>query len=267
MSRSPPVDLDMLIMALQSDDDVTWWLDTTSGGVTPGPIEEIHPGPAIPLSRYISVKPIPVNVLPSLMESFIATVDEQACRHKLQAALQQKQADWHFKQALAEYPHFEDDWYAFKEQFYTLQARQWLRDRDLESRTIDQQVNNLPAVGGSADSRLILLSLQIQSEPLVRYVLWQPREQADESTLTAYDAEDHVLAEAGINKNRLHAIEALLVRADCGLSAVKKSGKTGVALYYATSDGEMRIEGYVQQGNWLDQLQSSLALILGLPIR
>ncbi len=267
MSKPSPVDLDMLVMALQADDNVTWWLDTTNGEVTPGPIEEIHADPRIPSSRYINIEPIPSDVLPTLMESFIATVDEQACCHKLQAALQHKQADWHFKQALAEYPEFEDEWYAFKEQFYTLQARQWLRDRNFEGRTVSQQSDNPSAINVSPETQTVLLSAQIQSEQPIRYVLWKPHERMDESTLTAYDNENYVLGETGINKNQLCAIEHLLGQADCGLCTTKNPNGIKIVLHYATSDGEIRIDGYLQGGSWLDRLQSSLALILGLPAR
>lgn len=267
MSKPSPVDLDMLIMALQADDGVTWWLDTSNGEVTPGPIEEIHAGAGIPISRYINIKPIPSGVLPTLMESFIATVDEQACCHKLQAALRHRQADWHFKQALAEHPEFEDDWYAFKEQFYTLQAGQWLRDHNFEGRTACRPTEVAAVADSSSGTQAVLLSVQIQSEPPVRYVLWKPHETADELTLTAYDGEDRMLAETGINKNRLCVIENLLGQTDLRLCTARSSDGIRVILHYAVCDGNMRVDGYLRSGNRLDRLQSSLALILGLPAR
>ncbi len=267
MSKPSLVDLDMLIMALQADDGVSWWLDTTSGEVAPGPIEEIHNGAETPISQYINIKPISSNVLPTLMEGFIATIDERVCCHKLQAALRHKQADWHFKQVLAEHPEFEDDWYAFKEQFYALQARQWLRDRDFEGRTVSRQLDITPITSNSPDTQAILLSVQIWSKPPIRYILWKPHDMTDELTLTAYDDEDRVLAETGINKNRLHVIENLLGQADHRLGAAHNHGGIKVILSCTTSDGEMHMDGYLYSGNWLDRLQSSLALTLGLPAR
>lgn len=258
------VDIDMLTMALQArGNDGCWWLDTQNGDVLFGKKEEC---PAEDNIQYINIRPLDAEIISALMESFIATLDETACREKLQATLEQQQTHWHFKQVLAEHPAEEDDWYAFKEQFYALQARQWLRDRGLQYHQIKEE--RLPAMTDdiSETGQAILLSLTLRSTPARRYVLWQTAGDLESMTLTAYENETDVLAEMTINTHQYQGIERLLKPS---ATLGQRQGQTDgipVCLEYTMENGQSCFEGTMLAGDWLDQLQTTLGLILALPV-
>lgn len=262
------VDIDMLTMALQaSGDDGCWWLDTRSGEVLFGsPSERPQSDSESGSSRYIDIDPIEAEILLELMESFIATLDEEACREKLQTALQRQQADWHFKQALAHHPAEEDDWYAFKDQFYALQARQWLRDRDLEHRQVNEEAQPTIADYLATTDQDVLLSLSIQSKPGRRYVLWQTSGDLESMTLTAYENESDVLAETNINAHQYQGIERLLRQQTLSITRQQAIAGLEVILECSTDNGQLQFTGLMQTGDWLDQLQTTLGLILALPV-
>lgn len=258
-----PVDLDMLTMALQAiDEGSNWWLDTESGEVMLEVAGDYRSQPGEEANRYIDIEPITRQVLLELMESFIATIDEPACCDKLYAALEKNQADWHFKQALAEHPQSEDNWYAFKNQFYALQARQWLRDRNLEYQIIASDTVD----DAQATNNLILLSLDIQVQPLRRFVIWQTIAES-EIILTAYedDSKQNVMAECPINTYQLQAIEQLLKQEAPQLMGTLDLMGINVSLQFNTAAGVTQQQKIMCKGDWLDQLQASLGLILALP--
>ena len=115
------------------------------------------------------------------MESYIATLEEAAVCELLYEALQRKQPSWHFKNALAKHPECEDNWYAFKEQFYALQARQWLRDRDLEyreDRSFTDSSSEMAIDLGITDSPQACLELVItRTAEKRRYMIWPENNQ------------------------------------------------------------------------------------------
>ncbi len=264
MTQTPTsVDIDMLTMALQAHgDDGCWWLDTRSGEVLFGSRSE---RPSVEDSRYLNIDPIDADIIVTLMESFIATLDELACQEKLRVAIQRQQAGWHFKQALAEHPAEEDDWYAFKEQFYALQARQWLRDRDLEYRGHSEVPQPTISDYLSETDQNVLLTLSINSTPSRRYVLWQTSGELESMTLTAYENDSDVLAEMNINSHQYEGIERLLKQEAVLMQRQEHTSGLDVYLEYSTANGQYYFEGRMESGDWIDQLQNTLGLILALP--
>ena len=97
-SKAPAIDIDMLTMALQAADlDTSWWLDTHSGDVIPAPedsgdaaerrlikAQQQHP------DRYIAIEPIDEAVHIELMQSYVATLEEETLCDALHEALAKK---------------------------------------------------------------------------------------------------------------------------------------------------------------------------------
>ena len=110
--KSPAIDIDMLTMALQAGDlDTGWWLDTHSGDVIPAPAEngdavdqQLIDEQLITPERYIVIEPIPESVHLELMESYIATLEEEEICASLYQALEKNPPVWHFKNALSAAP-------------------------------------------------------------------------------------------------------------------------------------------------------------------
>jgi len=273
-----PVDLDMLTMALQAGDlDTGWWLDTRTGEVIPEPdsrgneqergimeARESEPG------RYIDIQPLPPSIMIDLMESFIATLDDQSYCESLRQALSKKQSAWHFKGALAANPGYEDAWYAFKEQFYALQARQWARDMglDYEIRGLPSDTYEGPAVGLAETTGQEIMTLFFpMSEGWRRYVLC--RESG--LTLTAYQGSDstpeQVVGEVTIEQNQLESINHVLEQLTFQVSHPLEEGSHDSAmamLQVASGPYQIGISSPLQAGNVQDQLQTLFNFLLGI---
>ena len=215
--KSPAIDIDMLTMALQAGDlDTGWWLDTHSGDVIPAPeengdsveqqlIDKSHRDP----DRFIVIEPVAETIHFELMESFISTLEEEAACAQLYEALQKKQPGWHFKNVLSGMPECEDEWYAFKEQFYALQARQWLRDRLLEYKEVSEGFveKQIQTVQEASRDTITWLELKLEHENQQRrYLIWQ---QDSELMLTLIQ-QQQLLAEKPVNQHQMSGINHIL---------------------------------------------------------
>ena len=246
------IDMDMLVVALQTHtDEGIWQLDTHTGDV-------LFASPQFPdEERYIVIEPIATPILPQLMRQFIDTVNQNHCRQQLKQALDRNQSDWHFKQVLANYREIEDDWYAFKEQFYTQQAWQWLHDNNL-----DRQ----PTLSDVSVNQSTLLSLTIKTTPAQKVVLQQTQGQPKTRTLSAFENSHVVLAKMTINADQHRGIEQLLNPPPINMQPPHQATGIAVIVEYTTDEGVYRFDGTLTRGNWIDRLHTALSLMLGLPV-
>jgi len=279
-SKAPAIDIDMLTMALQAADlDTTWWLDTHSGNVIPAPeadgdaveqklVRESQRSP----ERFIEIDPVTDLVHLELMESYIATLEQAEICESLYEALQRKPAAWHFKNILASAPESEDNWYAFKEQFYALQARQWLRDRGLESREVpvDNVLtgNNQPQQAVTGDAPSCLELTLGDSEPGRRYLIWQRDGQL---LLTVYtrsvQGDEQSLAEIEINVHQLTAISRAIetFHPTIEIQRPEVEAPLDASLWFSNMAYEGRINGTISENSLFKQLASQLDMLLGIP--
>lgn len=277
-----PIDLDMLTMALQvSDLDTGWWLDISSGEVIPGldpkgsaqeqsVLQSRRSNP----DRYIDIEPLPTAVLVDLMQSFISTLHEHSFCNALRQALRQEQAAWHFKRTLANNSEHEESWYAFKEQFYALQARQWAREQGLEyeikSVLIDQDNNFARTLNTSQGQILMVLALPGANEHR-RYVVWQSPQQPGEVTLTVYRGADEsveqVIGETSLDQKQLESINHVLgqMTADIQLLPIADSTQTPQArLQINAGENQINLSSTLKAGTIQDQLQTLFNFLLGI---
>ena len=272
--QAPLIDIDMLTMALQAGDlDTSWWLDTHSGDVIPAPedSEDVTERKLIRKQqqnpeRYIAIEPIDEAIHIELMESYVATLEEQELCDALYAALKKKQPSWHFKNALARAPESEDNWYAFKEQFYALQARQWLRDRSLDFREFQTDEDTLTVDAPAAMSNRPLLELSVKLNNAGRRYLVSRYEH--ELLLSVFMESQgqpaQLLAEMTMNEYQLQGLNNILETyrpyIDTGNSA--ETADATMSFSAATTSGQI-------QGNHADtpfqQLLTAMDLLLGIP--
>ena len=276
--KSPAIDIDMLTMALQAGDlDTGWWLDTHSGHVIPAPeadgdhveqelIAEKRRRP----NRFIEIEPIEEAVHHELMESYIATLEQDEFCDSLYAALQRKRPDWHFKNTLANSPEYEDNWYEFKEQFYAMQARQWLRDRDLEPRAAesfdaDAQMSTAQALAEGSNWFQMDFTIRMHNQ-IRRYVI-RPRD--TELLLVAIgpvaDEPEQTLAEMHINEYQLSGINRILedIRPQIGLVPAVQSDYASLRFSNETGSGVIHVSEL--GGGPFRQLAEQLDMLLGIP--
>jgi hypothetical protein len=273
--KSPAIDIDMLTMALQAGDlDTGWWLDTHSGDVIPAPaengdaldqqlIDEQQTSP----DRYIVIEPISESVHLELMESYIATLEEEEICESLYQALEKNQPVWHFKNALSGAPECEDNWYAFKEQFYALQARQWLRDRYLDYREVAQnpeQENSFTADLFAGEAKACLdMSVNHQGEQR-RYLVSQ---QDSELVLTLFveqQGQQQLLAESSINQNQLDGINHILETYRAYIDVNANERALNVQMIYRSAGTEGEVRGCVTDEPFRT-LIATLDMLLGVP--
>jgi hypothetical protein len=277
--KSPAIDIDMLTMALQAGDlDTGWWLDTYSGNVIPAPeenedsveqqlLEESRRDP----SRYLVIEPIAESILLELMESFIATLEEEVLCEQLYDALKKKQPVWHFKNTLSSMPEYEDDWYAFKEQFYALQARQWLRDRVLDYKEVgagvaEEDIRPKPAPAPDA-GMMILLELRVEhGSEHRRYIVWQ---QETELVLTLFseqsEQQQQLLAEVSINRHQLGGINHILETYRPYIDTNFNEQSFSVHMIYNNTGFRGELQGGLNNEPF-HSLLTTLDMLLGVPL-
>ena len=276
--KAPAIDIDMLTMALQAGElDTGWWLDTHSGHVIPAPetdgdhveqelIAEKRRRP----DRFIEIEPIEDEVHLELMQSYIATLEQDEFCEALYAALERKRPDWHFKNALSNSPEYEDNWYEFKEQFYAMQARQWLRDRDLESRAaepveVSEDWSTADAIAQGSNWFLMDLTIRLHNQ-VRRYVI-RPRD--TELLLVAIgpvaDEPEQTLAEMHINEYQLSGINRMLeeLHPQIGLVPAVQSDYASLRFSNETGSGVMHVSEL--GGGPFRQLTEQLDMLLGIP--
>lgn len=274
--KPPAIDIDMLTMALQAGDlDTAWWLDTQNGYVIPAPepdgdaieqklIKERQRSP----DRYIDIKPIANSIHIELMESYIATLEHAELCESLYASLQRQQPVWHFKKALASAPEHEDNWYAFKEQFYALQARQWLRDRDLESKEYTTEIQTKSTfelkVADSMQSCMELtLSATMEKR---RYIIWKQEQQI---MLTGFiqegDTEEQLLSEVQINANQLSGINRIIETYQPHMEVNVVESTENANLYFSNTESSGVLQGSYTEDGVFQQLMVMLDMLLGIP--
>ena len=274
--KPPAIDIDMLTMALQAGDlDTAWWLDTQNGDVIPAPepdgdaieqklIKERQRSP----DRYIDIKPIANSIHIELMESYIATLEHAELCESLYASLQRQQPVWHFKKALATAPECEDNWYAFKEQFYALQARQWLRDRDLESKEYTSEIQRKSAIEPKvADSMQSCMELTLSATMETRrYIIWQQEQQI---VLTGFiregGAEEQLLSEVQINTNQLSGINRIIETYQPHMDVNVVESSENANLYFSNTESSGVLQGSYTEDGVFQQLMVMLDMLLGIP--
>lgn len=281
LENMPGVDLDMLTMALQAGDlDIGWWLDTENGEVIPKPdpaggAEEqaiLKAGQKQP-DRYIDIEPLSVSMVVELMESFVATLDDEKFCVQLQEALAREQAVWHFKGALATNPEHEETWYAFKEQFYALQARQWLRDMgyEYEEKVASEISDDFNATLGQVAEQIMLELVVSYPAGRRRYVVWQASEPDTGLTLTVYQGAnkttDQVIGETAIDNSQLdginHVLDQLSVRiGQAPGGAVTDQSQARLSIY--ASEHQSEVIGPLKPGSIHDQIQTLFNFLLSL---
>ncbi|TNG00869.1 MAG: hypothetical protein EP297_03120 [Gammaproteobacteria bacterium] len=281
--KSPPVDLDMLTMALQSDGLVGgWWLDKETGEVIPAPEvkgskadQDLIKAREEQPERYVDIEPLPAEMLIDLMQSFICTLGDEALCHKLNEAVNKQQPVWHFKQALTSHPDHEDSWYGFKDEFYALQARQWLRDKghDFEVRTINDVTGIAAEKVISDKSDAVLLELDIRTESQQQtFVVRQHADESNSFTLTAYqggigDNESMlVVAESSLNENQIKSLNQQLSQASLVIETMDNKGPAERTAYIRIDKPSMHVElsGSCQAGSVFDQIYNQFNFLLGL---
>lgn len=273
--KSPAIDIDMLTMALQAGDlDTGWWLDTHSGDVIPAPAEN---GDAVDQQlideqqtrpdRYIVIEPISESVHLELMESYIATLEEQEICESLYQALEKNQPVWHFKNALSEAPECEDNWYAFKEQFYALQARQWLRDRYLDYREVAQspgEENSFSADLFAGEARACLdMNVNYQGEQR-RYLVSQQDRELVLTLFAEQQGQQQLLAESSINQNQLDGINHILETYRAYIDVNANERGLNVQMIYRSAGTEGEVRGCVTDEPFRT-LVTTLDILLGVP--
>lgn len=274
--KPPAIDIDMLTMALQAGDlDTAWWLDTQNGDVIPAPepagdaveqklIKERQRSPG----RYIDIKPIENSIHIELMESYIATLEHAELCESLYASLQCEQPVWHFKKALANAPECEDNWYAFKEQFYALQARQWLRDRDLESKEFTTEIQTKSTFELKvADSMQPCMELSLStSMEKRRYIIWQQEQQI---VLTGFiqegENQEQLLSEVQINDNQLSGINRIIETYQPHMDVNVVESTENANLYFSNTDSSGVLQGSYTEDGVFQQLMVMLDMLLGIP--
>jgi len=276
--KPPAIDIDMLTMALQAGDlETTWWLDTQNGDVIPAPepdgdtVEQklLMEKERTP-DRYIDIKPIEDAIHIELMESFIATLEEAELCESLYVSLSRQQPIWHFKKALASAPECEDDWYAFKEQFYALQARQWLRDRGLEHKKYQPDANK--SKGGMGQTQLdaamqTFMQLTISNrQQQRRYAIWV---QGEQTMLTAFsqndNSADQVLAEVPLNEHQLLGINNIIETYRLYIDSQSRKSNLNAILQFNNGSSSGQINGEMQEGSVFQRLSVMLDMLLGVP--
>ena len=274
--KSPAIDIDMLTMALQAGDlDTGWWLDTHSGDVIPAPeengdaieqrlIEKHHRDP----ERFVVIEPVSDTIHYELMESFISTLEEEAACTELYEALKKKQPGWHFKNVLAGMPECEDDWYAFKEQFYALQARQWLRDRFLdykEYQEVSETVSDrqLMPLETPTSEMLTCLELEVEhNDQQRRYVIWQ---QESELMLTLFH-QQQLFAETPINQHQMSGINHIVETYKlCIGTSLNEQQAFDVSMTYRSMNSTGEIQGTFNDEPF-HTLVTTLDIMLGVPL-
>ncbi len=273
--KSPAIDIDMLTMALQAGDlDTAWWLDTHSGDVIPAPeengdtveqrlIEKSQHDP----ERFVVIEPVSQTIHYELMESFISTLEEEAACAELYEALQKKQPGWHFKNVLAGMPECEDDWYAFKEQFYALQARQWLRERLLEYKEYKEageevSDRHIPLQPTSSET-LTCLELTVDyNEQQRRYIVWQ---QDSEMMLTLF-YQQQLFAEVSINEHQISGMNHIIETYRPYIGSNLNDQQTfDVSMTYRNTNSSGLIQGTLNDEPF-HTLVTTLDLMLGVPL-
>jgi hypothetical protein len=280
--KMPPVDLDMLTMALQSDGlEGGWWLDRETGEVIPAPeggdnkadLQLIRDREEAP-ERFVDIDPLPASILIDLMESFICTLSDEPLCEKLTEAMNKQQPVWHFKQVLTSHPDHEDSWYGFKDDFYALQARQWLRDKghDFEVRTIQEAttITKEKQPGDSSDN--VLLELYITTS--LHLQVFQVRHRNDENhsyELTAYQGHQdsknlQVVAQSNLNQNQINLINQQISQTNLGIETDQDDvqAENSARLKVVKPSLLVELNGMCQPGNVFDQLYSQFNFLLGL---
>lgn len=286
--QRPPVDLDMLTMALQAHDlEAGWWLDCDTGEVILAPESDdtaqdkkICQARANNPDRYMDIEPLPVSLMRDLMEGFVCTINDAHFCQQLRKALEKQQYQYHFKAVLAEQPRHEDDWYRFKEDFYALQARQWIRDRELtfEVRQPDGASSPSTLIEKTAIPVNVRMTIEIYEHHGGSMIRSYQLVDADHDSLRVRASEiraghQEILTEADLNEYQKAAIEQLLeqfrLREISGLGADNKGSELVqgfIHLRIGPGDQSAEIKIRRIKGTWLDQLVNQLGFILGLPL-
>ena len=278
-----PIDVDMLTMALQAGDlDTGWWLDTHTGEVIPEPDAKgsrderatIASKQASP-DRYVDIEPLPNDVMLALMESFVATLEDEHFCQGLYQALAKEQAAWHFKGALACDPAHEDSWYAFKEQFYALQARQWARDKGLEYE-IKKAPDDFTSTVIDSHTHAGLGLLQLQMPEQNGYRRYEIRRASNDKaiTLTAYHADsgakEQVIAETGLTDQQLQGLNPILEQVTFDITGHARGqddqpvNKISSSLIVQLPDYRIEVSGPPVAGGVPHQLATLFNVLLGL---
>lgn len=276
--KAPVIDIDMLTMALQAVDlDTSWWLDTYSGHVLLAPdadgdameqklIRQKQRSP----DRFIDIEPIAKSVHNELMESYIATLEQAEICESLYASLQRERPAWHFKNALAKDPECEDNWYAFKEQFYALQARQWLRDRGLEymEYTTIKAASSKPVSLEAAGKVQTFLELTISLDAdKRRYLVWQ---QGEQISLTVFNIDsnnnEQPLSEMRINEHQFSGINRIIGSYKPYIDIQPRDGDNRLDSYLSFSNdlSKGEIHGNYGSSDMFQQLVTMLDMLLGI---
>jgi len=202
------------------------------------------------------------------MESYIATLEHVELSESLYASLQRKQPAWHFKKALASAPECEDNWYAFKEQFYALQARQWLRDRELESKEYLTEAEPRTALElRTTDSIRSCMELSVSvTVQKRRYVIWQ---QDGQTLLTVFvqegDSDEQLLSEVQINDHQLSGINRIIETYQPGINIESGSIALDANLCFSNANSKGEIQGSYTEGEVFQRLAMTLDMLLGIP--
>gem|GEM_PF-4632051 len=276
--KPPAIDIDMLTMALQAGDlETGWWLDTHNGNVIPAPepdgdaveqklLKEKERSP----DRYIDIKPIEDEIHIELMESFVATLEQVELSESLYASLSRQQPIWHFKKALASVPDCEDNWYAFKEQFYALQARQWLRDRGLEHKEYqaDIKINKEDQAEPQYNSTMPVL-MQLTISDRLQQRRYAISFHAGQIMLTVFSQEENqaeqVMAEVQLNEHQLSGVNHIIETYRVYIEPLSAENNLNATLEFSNALSSGTINGEVQNGNVFQSLLTMLDMLLGVP--
>lgn len=261
-------------MALQAGDiGMGWWLDMQTGEVIPAPDpgkkDRLQESRSESPDRYMDVEPLPEDIMVDLMASFVTTIeDADSLCLALREALNKDQAVWHFKNTLATSPGHEDAWYAFKEQFYAMQARQWLRERNLVYEVRDtRQPPGQEAVRSPSILDHALLSLTLSPPASRAYVVWR---EGETTMLVAFDGPSArsgpILGQTVLDAARLEGIDHILEQLQPKLNRkpVKTTPGATASLEISRDDARILIEGPLIAGSVSDQLKTLFDVLLGI---
>jgi hypothetical protein len=272
-NKSRLIDIDMLTMALQAGDlDTAWWLDLRSGHVIPAPEADGDSAEQKLIAlkrrqpeRFIEIEPIAESIHVELMESYVATLEQQDLMESLYQALQRKRPTWHFRNALASAPESEDNWYAYKEQFYALQARQWLRDRGLEPTADEQADAGIPAKS-TEDAPPCMELLLSDMELLRRYVIWF----VDDSLrlvvfVPDHNASEQMLASTTINEHQLTGLNRIVESFTLRINAKPLVQNLPAILRFNNESNAGELRGGIYPDSPFLSLAEQLDMLLGIP--
>lgn len=134
-----PLDMDFLIMALESDPGFgQWFLDKDTGEIIP--VSDYADRDAAPTleeleeksDRYLSINPLPSGVGWDIMSDFVENLADPAVQKLLARALGGRKPFRSFKDELLVYPAIREQWFKYHEKRMREIAIEWLQDNEID---------------------------------------------------------------------------------------------------------------------------------------